>query len=45
MNQLKEIMEILKKWIESKKVGSVQINFFKGGISSIKFEETIKLPK
>jgi len=36
---------ILKKWIKEQKVGNVSINFFKGGVSSIKLEETIKLPK
>lgn len=38
-------MDIIRQWIESRKVGSVTINFFKGGVSSVKFEETIKLSK
>ena len=42
---LNEIMKIIKFWIESKKVGSVQFNFFKGGVSSYKIEETRKLHK
>ena len=40
---MKEIIELIKRWIEEKKVGNLTVNFFKGGISSIKLEETIKL--
>ena len=42
---MKELITLIKEWIETKKVGSLTINFFKGGISSVKKEETIKLPK
>ena len=42
---LNEIMKIIRFWIETRKVGSVQFNFFKGGISSYKVEETRKLHK
>jgi hypothetical protein len=44
----KDISKFVKEWLEAKKVGNITINFYKGGISSIKFEETIKtvfLPK
>lgn len=40
---LKELMDIIRQWIESRKVGSVTINFFKGGVSSVNFNETVKL--
>jgi len=40
---LRELIDIIKEWIDSRKVGSVTINFFKGGVSSVKLEETIKL--
>ena len=42
---MKELIALIKEWIETKKVGSITVNFFKGGISSVKKEETIKLPK
>ena len=38
-----ELIKLIQKWIEDKKVGSLTINFFKGGVSSVKLEETIKL--
>ena len=38
-----KLLEIIKKWIFDKKVGKITINFFRGGISSIKLEETIKI--
>ena len=42
MTKLNWCVAILKKWIEKKKTGNVQINFFKGGISSINQVETLK---
>lgn len=42
---MKELVGIIKEWIEQKKVGSITINFFKGGISSIDKRETLKLTK
>lgn len=42
---LEQLIRIIKEWIDSRKVGSITINFFKGGISSVKLEKTIKLPK
>jgi len=42
---MKNLMELIKKWISEKKVGKITINFFKGGISSVNVEETIKLSK
>jgi len=40
-----KVIEIIRHWLRDRKVGSVTINFFKGGISSVKLEETIKVPK
>jgi hypothetical protein len=40
---LDEISKICKLWLLNRKVGSVQFNFFKGGLSSYKIEETKKL--
>ena len=47
--QIPQIIEIIRplieKWMSEKRVGSITINFFKGGVSTIKIgqEETIKL--
>ena len=43
--RMKELIQLIKKWLQEKKVGNITINFFKGGISSVKLEETIKLSK
>ena len=40
----KWVMDVIWSWVAGRKVGSVTINFFKGGISSIKEEITIKNP-
>jgi len=42
---LSGLIVILEKWIYERRVGSVTINFFKGNVSSVKLEETIKLTK
>jgi len=41
--RLKEVHRVLASWLDRRKVGNVTVNFFKGGISSVKLEETIKL--
>ena len=43
--QLVHLIEILVEWLEKDRVGNIGTNVFKGGISSVKLEETIKLPK
>ena len=40
---LKELIDIIRQWIESKKTGSIQINFFKGGVANLVKKESIKL--
>jgi len=40
---LDKVVSIVKDWLIKRKVGSVTINFFKGGVSSVRFEETIKI--
>jgi len=42
---VKELIDLISEWLEQKKVGSLTINFFKGGISSIDKRETLKLNK
>lgn len=39
------IFDIIKKAFEEKFTGSIQINFFKGGVSNINKNESIKSPK
>lgn len=43
MTNLDKILAILKQWVVEKKVGSVTINFFKGGITTINLNETVKI--
>lgn len=39
---IKKVIKLLIKWLQEKKVGNVQINVYKGGISSVNLNETIK---
>ena len=39
---MNEIMRLIQKWVHNKSSGKITINFFKGGISSYKVEETFK---
>ena len=39
---LKEIIDLITEWITHKKTGSIQINFFKGGISNANLTMCIK---
>lgn len=36
------VLTLIKEWIKNKNTGSITINFFKGGISSVKKETVIK---
>lgn len=38
----KWILNIIEAWMVAKKTGYIQINFFKGGITSINRNDTIK---
>jgi hypothetical protein len=39
---LKDIMKLVNNWIDSKYVGNIQVNFFKGGVTSVNLNQTIK---
>lgn len=39
---LKWIFDIIRKLVDNKFTGSIQINFFKGGISNINKNESLK---
>ena len=41
--QIEQVKSIIKEWIDSRKTGSIQINFFKGGIANLVKKESIKL--
>lgn len=40
---IEAILKVLKQWIDQKKTGNITLNFFKGTLSVIKFEETKKI--
>ena len=40
-----EVIVLIRSFLSEKKVGNIQINAFRGGISSVNVNETIKLDK
>lgn len=42
---LEEVIVHLTTWIKEKRTGSVQVNFFKGGISNINLTQCLKTEK
>lgn len=40
-----EVVRLIEEWQEKKSTGNITINFFKGGISSWKVENTFKPEK
>lgn len=42
---LEEVTAHIAEWIAAKKTGSIQINFFKGGIPNINLTQCIKADK
>ena len=42
---LEEVVRHITEWITGKRTGSIQINFFKGGISNINLTQCIKTEK
>jgi hypothetical protein len=39
------LLKLIKEWIQNRKHGKLVINFFKGGITSVNKQETVKLPE
>lgn len=37
------IVEQIKVWMDRKKYGNIQINFFAGGVSNINLNESVKV--
>jgi len=40
---MKELFKLIEEWIFKKRTGKIVINFFKGGISNVEKQESIKL--
>jgi len=40
---MKAIIQLIQEWVTKGKTGKIVINFFKGGISSVSKEETVKI--
>lgn len=40
---IQSIVTMLNEWARKRKVGSIQVNFFKGGITTVNLNETVKL--
>jgi hypothetical protein len=40
---IEAIVKVLRQWMTEKKTGNITLNFFKGTLSVIKFEETKKI--
>ena len=43
--QVRKLVELIYEWLEEGKVGSIQINFFGGGITNLNLSESLKLDK
>jgi len=43
LEDIDKVIEIIRDWIENQKTGSIQINFFKGGIGNLNLSNSIKL--
>ena len=42
MKQLDNIYNLMKFWVLNKRVGSIQVNFMKGGITNINIHRSVK---
>jgi len=42
MKQLIWVTKLIEDWIVSKKIGSITINLFKGGIGNVVLKESLK---
>ena len=36
------ILRLIERWINNKKTGSLKLNFFKGGVSNVEKNESMK---
>lgn len=43
MGELGRIISLLKSWIRDKRVGSIQVNFMKGGVTNVNIKESLKV--
>ena len=42
-NSIAVVVNLMKLWMAQKKVGNIQVNFFKGGVTTVNLNETRKL--
>ena len=42
MKQLDNIYNLMKSWIVNKRVGSIQVNFMKGGVTNVNINRSVK---
>ena len=42
MGQLENIYQLMKSWILNKRVGSIQVNFMKGGIANVNIKKSVR---
>ena len=45
MKQIDRLILLIKDWLNKNKTGSIKINTFKGGITNVEFNESIKIDK
>ena len=43
--QVEKLVKLIFEWLDEGKVGSIQINFYGGGITNLNLNESIKLLK
>jgi hypothetical protein len=39
------LLRLIGEWIKNRKTGKLVINFFKGGVSNVNKQESVKLPE
>lgn len=39
---LEDVISYLEAWIKEKRTGSIQVNYFKGGISNLNLSQCVK---
>ncbi len=37
-----DVFQLIQLWLDERRVGNIQLNFYLGGISSVKMDETLK---
>ncbi len=45
MKQVDRIILLIKDFLNKEKIGSIKVNMYKGGITNLNIDESVKLPK